>query len=345
MNEAMVDEELGGAQAGRLVAEMAGAIRGARQVLITSHVNPDGDALGSEVGLLLGLAQIGKRARVVNDHPAPEKYRFLDPRGAVEVLDHEPGPGSFPDVDLGILLDTSEPPRTGRLEKSFFRPGLRRICLDHHPGPPRALFEHHWIAPASPAAANLVLRLLDALGVTLDRSIAAALFVALATDTGWFRFANTTPLALRDAARLVAAGLDLEGLHRTIYGEFRPARVMLLGKLLSGIRLELGGKFAWSLLDRETLRGSGVALEELDGLSEELKTIGGAELVALITETERGSFKVSLRSRGALPVNGIAADFAGGGHARAAGFRISGDREAVMARIVERVRKELTVDS
>jgi phosphoesterase RecJ-like protein len=184
-----------------------------------------------------------------------------------------------------------------------------------------------------------VLRLLDVLGVALDRSIATALFVAIATDTGWFRFSNTTPLVFRDAARLLETGIELEPLHRRIYQESRPERLILLGSVLAGIRMELEGKLAWSLLDRKAIERSGVALEEMDGFSEELKGIAGAELVALVVETSPGSFKVSLRSRGSLDANRIARDFNGGGHAKAAGFRASGDAAQVVRRIVERVAK------
>lgn len=336
-----VEEELGGSRAVRILDAIATKILTAREILITTHVHPDGDAIGSELALALALERLGRRAVVVNDHPAPEKYGFLDGRRTIRVIAGEAAVRDFSGADLGILLDASEPGRTGRLEQVFFRKGLERICIDHHPGAPSGLFVHHWVAPASPSTGNLVLRLLDALGVPMDREIAKALFVAMATDTGWFRFSNTTPLALRDAARILGTGLDLAEIHRRIYEESSPERLNLLGRLLAGIRTDFGGRFAWALLDRETLARSGVAHEELDGFSEQLKGIRGAEVVALVVETGPCEFKVSLRSLGDLPVNGIAAAFSGGGHVKAAGCRLQGNREDVVAALSARVRLEL----
>jgi bifunctional oligoribonuclease and PAP phosphatase NrnA len=327
-----LEEELGGAAAAEVLHSMAGKLRAARVVVITAHVHPDGDALGSELALASALSRLGKRVRVVNDHPAPEKYRFLDPRSEVEVLAGPPPADALRGVDLAVLLDTSEPSRTGRLEPAFFAPGLERICLDHHPGPVNPLFALHWVAPRAPATGSLVLRLLDALGVEPGEAEAVPLLVAIATDTGWFRFENASPLALRDAARLVAAGARPDRIYPQIYEDSSPARAALLGRLLQGIQVELGGRFIWSLLDKAALERSGVPYEEIDGFSEALKSVRGAEVAALLVETDPGQFKVSLRSRGEAAVNGIAGRFGGGGHAKAAGYRTGGSpQEAVGA--------------
>jgi phosphoesterase RecJ-like protein len=337
---APLEEELGGAAAGKLVRAMAERLRAARGVLLTAHVFPDGDALGSELALALGLERLKKRVRVVNSDPAPEKYRFLDPRGKIEVVSAKRGV-DLSDVDLGVLLDTSEPSRAGLLEKSFFGEGLERMCLDHHPGPNSPLFRHHWVAEGAAATGVMVLRLLDALEVEIDPPIATALWVAIATDTGWFRFPNTTAATLRDAARLRAAGADPDDLHRRIYEESSLERLLLLGKLLSGLRSELGGRFVWSLLERRLLDEVGVGYQELDGFSEALKAARGAEVVALVVETEPGSFKVSLRARGEVAVNAIAGEFGGGGHRRAAGFRAAGDSREILARLRSKVESAL----
>ena len=185
------------------------------------------------------------------------------------------------------------------------------------------------------------MRLLDVLGAEIDRAAAEALFVAIATDTGWFRFSNTTPLALGDAARLLGKGLDVEGLHRRVYEGFRPERIVLLGKVFAELRMELGGRFAWSLVDQTALARSGIPYEELDGFSEELKKVGGVEAVALLVEIAPRAYKCSLRAKGQVEVNKIAARFGGGGHVKAAGFRISGGGDEVARALVEEVRRAL----
>lgn len=336
-----IEEELGGERAEALARAMAARIVDSRKVLVTSHINPDGDAMGSQVALALALRRLGKEVHLVNDSPPPDKYRFLDPEGTIEFLEGAPSPGRYRGVDLGILLDTSEPSRTGRLEELFFQTGLDRICMDHHPGPASPLFLHHWVAERAPATGNLVLRLLDRLKIQLDREIATPLLVAIGTDTGWFRFSNTSSLALRDAARLLEAGVEAEKIHRRIYEESSAGRMVLMGRLLAGIQIELGGKFAWSLLDRQILKNSGVPHQELDGLAEQLAALRGPELVAMVLEVDPGSFKVSLRGRGNLAVNSIARDFSGGGHAKAAGFRFVGSWQELHARLKARVSREL----
>ena len=340
--EKRLEDEVGGREAEEVLSRMARRLLGARAVLVTSHIHPDGDSIGSEMALVLGLRKLGKAVRLVNADPAPRKYAFLDPGGAIEVL-RASGPGSLRGIDLGVLLDASEPSRVGALEPFFFGPGLERICLDHHPGPRSPLFLEHWVAPRAPATGTLILRLLDALGVALDAPIAAALFVAIATDTGWFQFSNTSSLALRDAARLLECGVEPEVVHARIYREFRPERLLLLGRLLSGIRLEYGGRFAWSLLESEVIDRSGVPLEEMDGFTEEMKGIAGAEVVAMVVEQTPGAFKVSLRSRGDLDVNLIAVGFSGGGHAKAAGFRTGGRADEVVAALARRVGEALGI--
>jgi phosphoesterase RecJ-like protein len=335
-----IESELGGERAAAELGRIAARIREAGPIAITTHIHPDGDALGSEIALASGLRRLGKTVRVLNADPAPDKYAFLDPDRLLETAPAV-GPPDLGAFDLGILLDAGEPSRTGSLEPAFFGSRFDRICLDHHPGPSSDLFALRWIAPASPATGDLVLRLLDELGVGIDRTAATALLVAVATDTGWFRFSNTTSLALRDAARLLEAGIEIEEIHRRIYEDMGLPRTVLLGRVLAGIRTDIGGRFAWALIDHETLEGSGVPMEDLDGFTEQLKGIGGVDLVAFLVEMAPRAFKVSLRSKGSADVRAIAAAFGGGGHVKAAGFRTKGDPEEVIRALVDRVREEL----
>ena len=185
--------------------------------------------------------------------------------------------------------------------------------------------------PEAPATGDLVILLLDRLGVTIDPPIARALWIAIATDTGWFRFTNTTPWALLDAARLAAVGVETERLHEEIYESYTPRRARLLGAVLSGIREDLGGALIWSALSREALAAEGGGMSDLDGVIDHMKAIRGAGVVALVVEVERGTHKVSLRSRGAADVERIARGFGGGGHVKAAGYRFQGSVNDVIA--------------
>jgi len=340
-----IEEELGGAQAAQLVREMRRRILAAREILITSHHHPDGDAFGSTLALALALRRLGKPVRAASDHPPPQRYRSFDPDGLVEFWEEKPPPETFRGIDLGILLDASEPSRAGCLQDLIGSRDMEWICLDHHPGPRNPVFAQHWVAPRAPATGNLVLRLADFLGTETDRVIAVPLFVAIATDTGWFRFSNTSPLCLCDAARLITAGAEPEDLFSRIYEDHSPERMALLGKVFSGLQLELDGRFVWSALDRATLERSGVPREELDGFVEAFRAIRGARVVALIVEVEPNEFKVSLRARGGAAVDSIAASFGGGGHAKAAGFRRTGDFGDLLRRLRAKVEEALRGES
>jgi phosphoesterase RecJ-like protein len=333
-------DDASGRPAGEVLAEMAAAIRASHGFLVTSHINPDGDAVGSEAALALALRDLGKAVRVVNSQPVPEKFERLLPGGLFEIACEPPGggPRGLPGGELSsfdwcIVLDTSEPERTGALQGVVFAPGQKRMCLDHHRRRGASAFDQHLSSESAPATASLVLRLLDSLEVRLRSEIALCLWVGLATDTGWFRFANSSAPAFHDAARLVACGLAPELLYEEIYGSLSLVRARLLGRMLAGLQSELGGALVWSYAGRKELAELGARLEDLDGVIDYLKMVRGARVAALISENEPGACKVSLRALGDANVEQVARRFGGGGHVKAAGFRYRGP--------VERLRHDL----
>lgn len=333
-------DDVSGKPARAVLAAMAAALRSGQSFLITSHVNPDGDALGSEAALAIGLQRLGKQAQVINHHGVPEKFRPLFPAGLLETASEDTlrllGP-----FDWCVVLDTAEPGRLGAVEPVVFRPGQRRMCLDHHRTPPSVRYDQQLVLVRAPATASLVLRLLDCLDVDLSRDIAQSLWIGLSTDTGWFRFANTDPTALEDAARLVSCGIDTEALYERIYGSQTLSRARLVGEVLAALRSELDGRFVWSCVDQAMLRRATVAVAELDGLVETLKSISGARIVALVVEHEPGKHKVSLRGLGDACVEPIARGFSGGGHDKAAGFKYHGPMERLMTELRNAVRSAL----
>lgn len=314
--------------------------RGER-VLVTSHVQGDGDSVGSSVALALGLRRLGKEAGVLLTD-LPEKYGFLVPAGLAEVPATPPGPEYYEGWDVGVLLDASEPSRIGDHEAGFFGASFPRICIDHHLVDPRPEFVEHHIEPGAPSSGSIVLRLLDALGVGLDDAIALALFVAIATDTGWFRFSNTTPDVFRDAGRLATRGIRLDEIYRRVYECFSLARVKLQGEVIARMRSELDGALVWSYLDRGLIVSSGVPRSSFEGLIDPLRAVMGSDVSALLTETEPDRWKLSLRSSERVNVRTVASRFGGGGHARAAGASLAGDLDAVSRRLREEVRRALT---
>jgi len=331
-------EDISGRPAGDVLAELAGVLRSASKVLIATHVSPDGDAIGSATALALGLRRLGKEARVFSASDVEQRFEGIILPGMVEVVDDGSAAELQGQFDLCVLLDTSETSRAGVLKPVIFAEGQKRICIDHHLLDGEYSFDSHLVLAESPATACLVLCLLDELEVALDQDIARALWLALATDTGWFRFANAGRIAFQCAARLLETGLDTEDLYGLIYGSRSSQKTRLWGKVLDDHKVELGGRLVWSSVSIATMEDLGTAREDLDGVIDILKGVRGAHAAALISEFSDDTFKVSLRSVEQVDVEEIARGFGGGGHAKAAGYTAGGTVEE----IVEGLRQVLS---
>jgi phosphoesterase RecJ-like protein len=332
-----------GRPATEALAEVAAAICAADSFVVTAHVNPDGDALGSTAALGLLLRALRKRVRVVLAEKPPEKFAGLFPQDIFEVVSGKEKASAL-DADFCVLLDAGDPVRAGLFEELYFAPGQRRINVDHHPPASKATYDHQLVVTEAPATGNLILCLIDVLGVSLTEEMAQSLWIAIASDTGWFRFENTSEWALADAARLAGSGITVPTLYARLYDDYTVARARTLGAVLAGLRTELGGDLVWSSLSRETMQAEGVTVGDLDGLVDYLKAVRGAKVVAFIVETGDESFKISLRAPGAGEVLSIARQLGGGGHAKAAGCRFSGSLEKLVAVLGGTVREALEAD-
>jgi len=304
-------------------------LRAARSVLVTSHLNPDGDAIGSELGLARMLAAAGKRAAIWNRHPTPTIYRQLP--GAAEIHVGDAPPAGFPaEFELGFVLECPSLDRAGHGEELADLPLLN---VDHHLGN-TAYGAENWVDPAQPAVALMVAAIARALGAPVDSHAANCLLVGLTTDTGGFRFGNASPLAFRGAADLVEMGADVETVARWIY-ESRPApSVRLLGELLGTLSLHHQERVASVFLTREMFARAGAGAGDSESLIDTPRTIAGVEAVVLCRELDDGGWKVSLRSRGSVDVESIARRHGGGGHPNAAGCRLSGTLAATIDHLV-----------
>jgi bifunctional oligoribonuclease and PAP phosphatase NrnA len=294
-------------------------IRAAGRILISSHANPDGDAIASELGLARVLAGLGKRTAIWNLHPVPALFAVLP--GAEEIVAGDAPPPGFPDAfDLVVVLECPTLDRTGLEGALAARP---MVNIDHHLGND-GYGEASWVDAEQPAVGVMVAELATALGGTIDTQTANCLLVALVTDTGGFRFANSTPEAFEAAARLLRLGAEIETVSRWLYERQPETAVRLLGELLATLRRHHDGRIATVHLTRAMFARSGAAPGDSEGLIDTPRTIDGVEAVALFRELEVDSWKISLRSRGALDVQQIARRFGGGGHVNAAGCRFTG---------------------
>ncbi|MEM3830412.1 MAG: bifunctional oligoribonuclease/PAP phosphatase NrnA [Conexivisphaerales archaeon] len=286
----------------------------AARLLLGMHVQPDGDTLGATLALARALAVTGKEVTVVSPSPVPPLYRFLAGTEAVVSWSQV-----RPPYDAVVLLDCSDPGRTGA-PAPLEQYGRPVVNVDHHPTN-SGYGDVTWIDTQAAAVGELALRLIDELDVPLDLPMAEALYVSLVTDTGGFRYTNTTPSAHRMAARLLEAGVDVGRVSEHLHERLSLASVRLLARALSRLQVDPSLPVAWITLSSQDLEEAGATVEDVEAVG----TVGfpraleGIEVAFLLRPEGREEVKVSLRSKRWVDVAEIAASLGGGGHARAAG--------------------------
>ena len=307
-------------------------LEGAGPFVLTFHRRPDGDALGSAVGLRLWLEGRGRRAEVVNSDGVPDPYGFLPTSDRVL---SEP-PADIEDYTV-FVLDTPSAARAA-IPAAFLDGASSVVNIDHHPD--NAIYgDINMVDAGASSVALMVYELLsDAGGLTPD--IASALYVGAMTDTGAFRFGNTDSRTLRAAAELVALGASPAELANAVFGEQPLGRLRLLGMVLSATVTELDGRVAVSVLTERMKSESGSTGEDIEGIASYGRLVSGVE-VALLLREEGSRVRASLRSRGRVDVNAIAGRLGGGGHKSAAGVNLDGPLESARRALLDAVRETM----
>ena len=309
----------------------------ARRVVFTTHVNADGDGSGSEVALARWLeAQEGVRGTIVNPTPFPDAFRFLlDDRPAHTPADRQ-GRQALDRADLVAVLDTSEPSRLGDVKPFLAR--SRVTVVDHHPASPQSVGDVVARDPSACATGELVWDLLRQDGGEIGPTQARALYVAIVTDTGSFRFGNTTARSHEIVARLLRLGVDVEDMFRRLFARFTGEGLDLLQRALASLELDAGGRVASLTLTREDVEETGADAEDREGLVEYARRLRGVEVALLFRELSDGRSKVSLRSNGGVDVSEIARRMGGGGHRQAAGLLLDASLDETRVRVLDSVR-------
>jgi phosphoesterase RecJ-like protein len=291
-------------------------VRRHRRFLMTTHVRPDGDGLGSMLALTEALEALGKEVRLVVASTYPPRYAFLDPARRVRYFE---APGEeYRDAEAVIVLDTGTWNQLGS-----FGPFLRGLAVD------KAVIDHHLtqddvaglrlVDTTAEATGRLAREAAAALGVPLGARMASNLFVALAMDTGWFRHSNTTPATFALASELVAAGARPEPLYEELFERNSLARLRLVGLVLERLTVVSGGLVAYTELRRGDYEATGATPQDSEDLVNYTRSVQGVEVGLFFMEQPRGGVKVSFRSRGAVDVARLAETFGGGGHRQASG--------------------------
>lgn len=310
-----------------------------RRVALSTHINADGDGCGSETALARMLAQRGLAVHIVNPTPWPDLFDFLL---ADDVEDRSAdGVDALRNIDLLIVLDISDVKRLGALEDVVRKLTVPRVVIDHHIASDGKVGDVVLADTTACATGELVYDLACELGYEITPRIARSLYCAILTDTGGFRFSNTTPRSHAVAAELLSAGVDPEEVYQRVYASAPAGRVRLLAEVLQTLGVEEGRGLAWLSMRAGAMEHYRVRQEDLDGIVEHARAIAGTRLAVFFRDLGHGKVKVSFRSTGGVDVNAFARKFGGGGHARAAGALIAGSLDDVRERVLAEARAVL----
>ncbi|REK05424.1 MAG: bifunctional oligoribonuclease/PAP phosphatase NrnA [Planctomycetota bacterium] len=309
--------------------------------LLTSHVRPDCDALGSELGMAGVLEALGKDVLVVNAQQTPPNLAFIDPDKRLKTLGVDVEPFHLEGCEVLIVLDTSAWAQLGSMAEVVRSSKAHKAVLDHHVGEDdlgAELFKNR----EAEATGRLVLEAARHLGVRITPEIARPLFAAIATDTGWFRFNSTTGLTLRYAGDLVEAGAVPAEIYAALYEHDSLARLRLRGRILDRTRTELDGRLAHTAALKEDFDETGALPSDTEDVINMTLAIAGTEVAVILVEQSAGGFKLSFRSRTPqVDCSELAKHFGGGGHKAAAGASINAPWPAAQSQVLDAVRKAM----
>lgn len=313
------------------------ALDGPRSVVLSTHLNADGDGAGSEAAVSSWLRARGIEAWIVNPTPFPPSFAWLleDESWVLDPRDPETA-RICGEADLLLVLDTGEVPRIGRVNALVKH--LPVAVVDHHPLGDQPFQGPDFRDTGASAAGELLFDLVAATDGPWTRSVVEGLYVAILTDTGSFAFSNSSPAAFRVMAELVELGANPEVIHRRCYGSVPARKLRLVERCLKTLEVDEEGTTAWMVVPPEDFEAVGAELEDLEGLADYPRSIEGVEVGILFRTTDDGSTKISFRSNGRVDVNAIARSLGGGGHVRAAGALIPRPVSDVMPEAVAAVR-------
>ena len=307
--------------------------------VLTTHVNPDGDALGSEVALALYLKKRRKSAKIINHSATPPNYRFLDPQNEILHFDPTLHAEIVRRADVILIVDTNQLNRLRSMEPFVARSEALKVCIDHHLEDDDSA-DYYIVDKSAAATVEIVYRLfhhLDKNGI--DKKIARALYTAIMTDTGSFRFPTTDPETHAIAAELIERGAKPQEIFQEVYEKGPINTLQLLGRALSNLRTVHNGRVAYMVVTRKMFEETATGEYQTDNFIDYAMRIGGVQIGLLFNEL-KGGVKISFRSKGKTPVNELAKEFGGNGHLNAAGARLfDKNLDEIVSAVLERSKK------
>ncbi|MBN2216647.1 MAG: DHH family phosphoesterase [Pirellulales bacterium] len=311
-----------------------------RRFLLTTHVRPDCDALGSTLAMALILERLGKEAQIVLGYDVPPNLRWLDRHRRIKELGRDVAREDLGRYDVLMVLDTSAWAQLNHMEQVIRSFAGVKVVIDHHVSTDDLGAESFRDSTAE-ATGRLVAEAADHLGVGLGEEEATALFAAVATDTGWFRFASVASETYRLASRLVDAGARPDAVYAQLYENETLARLRLFGRVMARAQTDLDGRLIYTWIERADFEATGSLPSDSEDMINTTLSVGGTEGAVILVEQPDGSLKVSFRSRCRMDCAQVAGQFGGGGHRAAAGATIRGKLETVRGQVLDAVRQAM----
>ena len=316
--------------------KIASLIDHSEKIFISTHVNPDGDAIGSEMALAVFLSRMGKSVRIINHSVTPSMFRFLDPDGIIESCENIGLNSIRPDKNNTVVfLDLGRFDRAGKSADLLAHTPSKKVIIDHHP-PESINADVIVVNPSASSTGSLIYDLMCYMDFTLiNREIAQAVLTAIVTDTGYFRYSNTTATTHSIASSLYQHDVSSFVIRRHFEKGFPLCRQKLLGLMLSTVRKSADGKIAYAHITESMFKEAGALREHTENLIDLIRVIEDVSIAVLIIQEGENRYKLSFRSGDTASVNTIASMLGGGGHPRAAGASLTGTLENVTAMVLE----------
>jgi len=312
-------------------ASAAEEIRKRRRFVLTSHVRPDGDAIGSQLAMAYALRYLGKDVRIVNRDPAPPPLQVFPGVSDIQIADRVDDPG-----DCVIVMESGDLSRTGvaGLDGGFI------INIDHHVG--NTMFGAvNWFDLSAAACGEMVFDLVRELGVPLTHHIAVHVYVAILTDTGSFHYSNITPRTFEISRQCVEAGVDPAAVARSVFDNNSLGRLKLFGAILNRMHLDPSGRVATLTIDQQLAAECGGAYDDTEGLINMPLTVKDIQAVVFFKELAPRDWRISMRSKGAVDINAVAKEFGGGGHKNASGCSATGELPDLMRLFEQKILAQI----
>ena len=317
------------------------SIKNSDRIVLSTHMNPDGDGLGSAVAMHNYISNLGVDCRIIQISKFPDQYSFLNDRNIIETYDLTIHDSWLAKVDLALIFDIGAYNRLGPLGDRLFSNKTKVINIDHHPKLNDKRFYENYINIEAAATGEMVYDFLQENQINMNEVIAKGIYTAVMTDTGSFRHNNTNQKSHKIAMDCLAYDIDNSKIYQSIYENKSVAQISLLAKVIDNLRFDLDGKVASFIISKNMINDSGITPDEVDGFTDFVRSINRVEVAIMVCENELEKCRINFRSKGKYTINNIAKEFGGGGHKFAAGATVEGKTDIVLQKILDKTFFEI----